>query len=147
MEKIRCVHCKQLKNEDDFSWSNEVKKVRNNRCKKCQRAYSTAHYEKTKNNYLDRQRRNRDRNKKIICDYLKNHSCVDCGESDIVVLQFDHRNPNDKKDVNDGISRGINDKWSIKKLKEEIEKCDVRCANCHIKRHAKENSSYRFNYI
>jgi hypothetical protein len=147
MKKIRCVHCKQLKNENDFSWSNKDNNVRNNRCKECQKEYSTAHYVKTKNNYLDRQRRNRDRNKKIVCDYLKTHPCVDCNESDIVVLQFDHKNPSDKKNVKDGISKGINDKWSIKKLKKEIEKCDVRCANCHIKRHAKENSSYKYNYV
>lgn len=147
MGKIRCVHCKHLKDKDDFSWSNKDKNIRNNRCKECQKAYSTAHYKKNKNNYLDKQRRDRDRNKKFICDYLKIHPCVDCNESDIIVLQFDHKNPNDKKDASEGISRGITDKWSIKRLKEEIEKCDVRCANCHIKRHAKENSNYRYNYI
>lgn len=145
-KQIRCVHCKQMKTENNFSWSNKDKGIRNNRCKECQKAYSTTHYEKTKETYLERQRKNRDRNKKYICDYLSKHPCIDCGESDIVVLQFDHKNPLLKEKYGDIISHGINDKWSMKKLNKEIEKCCVRCANCHIKRHARENQSYRYTY-
>lgn len=142
-KEIRCVHCKNFKDENEFSWSNKTKGVRNNRCKECQKNYSKAHYKENKNNYLDTQRTYRDRNKKFICDYLKEHPCVDCGENDIVVLQFDHINPLEKDDI---IAQGIRDKWSIKKLKGEIEKCEVRCANCHLKRHAKESYSYRYAY-
>jgi DUF4097 and DUF4098 domain-containing protein YvlB len=144
--KIRCVHCKQMKTKDEFSWSNKNKEIRNNRCKECQKNYSKKHYIKNKNNYLDNQRLNRDRNKKFICDYLIEHPCIDCGEKNIIVLQFDHKNPLKKENYYNTISQGITDKWSINKLKLEIEKCDVRCANCHIKRHAKENNNYKYNY-
>lgn len=141
--KIRCVHCKKMKNIDDFSWSNKNKGIRNNRCKECQKVYSRAHYVKNKKDYLDTQRISRDRNKEFICNYLKNHPCVDCGENNIIVLQFDHIDPLEKEDL---VTKGINDKWSIEKIKKEIDKCDIRCANCHLKRHARENHNYRYEY-
>ena len=69
MKKFKCVHCKVPKVEDDFSWSNKTKGVRNNRCKECQKEYSKKHYTSNKSNYIDTQRKYRDRNKKILCDY------------------------------------------------------------------------------
>lgn len=68
----------------------------------------------------------RKRNYTFIENYLKTHSCVDCSESDYVVLEFDHVRGKKK----DNISRMVYGS-SIKSLEEEISKCDVRCANCH----------------
>lgn len=65
--------------------------------------------------------------KKFINDYLLTHPCVDCGERDPVVLEFDHRDPS--------IKEGRVSDMSKQKVGAEIEKCDVRCANCHRKRH------------
>ena len=57
-------------------------------------------------------------------EYLLSHPCVDCGESDPIVLEFDHQR--DKEfDVSAFGSR------SLKKVIAEVEKCQVRCANCH----------------
>jgi hypothetical protein len=55
-------------------------------------------------------------------DYLLTHPCVDCGEADPVVLDFDHIDPATK-------SREV--AWFIRRrdlvgLAEEIEKCEVR---------------------
>lgn len=59
-------------------------------------------------------------------DYLRAHPCVDCGETDIVVLQFDHLR--DKKaDVTQLINSGAT--WAA--IEREIAKCAIRCANCH----------------
>tara|TARA_B100001059_G_C17345016_1_gene337761 strand:- start:65 stop:385 length:321 start_codon:yes stop_codon:yes gene_type:complete len=60
--------------------------------------------------------------------YLANHPCVDCGEDDIRVLEFDHIDPS-QKEFN--ISRGVADGRGLKSIKSEIEKCEVRCCNCH----------------
>ena len=64
----------------------------------------------------------------FVDDYLASHSCIKCGEPDVVVLEFDHRDPSSKiKDV----SKMIQDGNSLIKIAAEIVKCDVLCANCH----------------
>ncbi len=60
--------------------------------------------------------------------YLKEHPCVDCGEPDWRVLEFDHIDPASKSF---SISRGIADGRNIDSIKTEIKKCEVRCCNCH----------------
>jgi hypothetical protein len=70
-----------------------------------------------------------------LLDYLLCHPCVDCGEADPLVLEFDHRDPKLKVAH---ISKLVSNARSWKVVYEEIEKCDVRCANCHNRRHALE---------
>ena len=56
-------------------------------------------------------------------------SCSKCGESDPRCLDFHHRDPTTKSsDVATAIRR-----FGKVKFKEEVEKCDVLCANCHRK--------------
>lgn len=73
-----------------------------------------------------------------VLQYLLEHPCKNCGESDPVVLQFHHRDPNTKEGI---ASKFIHYSWE--KLKAEIEKCDILCANCHIKHHAQELDTWR----
>lgn len=67
------------------------------------------------------------RNREVVLDYLKTHPCVDCGNSDVRVLEFDHV----RGTKIDCVSVGVKDSWSVEKLTQEINKCEVRCANCH----------------
>ncbi len=73
--------------------------------------------------------------KQHIFEHLSKNSCVDCGETDIVVLEFDHRDRNTKVRA---VANLIHDGASLDKLKSEIAKCDIRCANCHRRRTAKQ---------
>lgn len=74
------------------------------------------------------------KNKTLIREHLLLHPCIDCGEDDIRVLEFDHIK--DKElDISIAIQRG----WSSKKLQKEIDKCEVRCANCHRIKTFEEN--------
>lgn len=66
------------------------------------------------------------RMRRIVFDAMKG-GCVDCGNRDIRVLEFDHVRG---KKVN-GISQMIRLGRSVDALKAEISKCDVRCKNCH----------------
>ena len=67
------------------------------------------------------------RNREYIQNYLKTHPCVDCGNSDLRVLDFDH-----VRGLKVGsISNGVKDSWPLEKLQQEIDKCEIRCANCH----------------
>ncbi len=67
------------------------------------------------------------RNATYVRNYLKTHPCVDCNESNPVVLKFDH--VRGIKDI--PIAKAIRRQFSITRLQREIDKCDVRCANCH----------------
>ena len=58
--------------------------------------------------------------------------CARCGENHPATLQFHHRDPQ-KKDFN--LSEAVNDGYSIERIKKEVAKCTVLCANCHAKEH------------
>lgn len=68
------------------------------------------------------------RNQKFIWQYLCKHPCIDCGEKDPIVLDFDHVRGKKKWNVS---RMGSTWTYSLQKIAEEIAKCDVRCANCH----------------
>lgn len=67
--------------------------------------------------------------------HLATHPCIGCRETDFRCLDFDHRNPDEKYR---SISQIIHGALGINVLIKEIAKCDVRCANCHRKKHYSE---------
>lgn len=79
------------------------------------------------------QRNRRDANRRLVWEYKKTHPCVDCGESDPVVLEFDHQ-----RDKKNWIANMLGSNVSHKKILDEIAKCVVRCANCHRRKTAKQ---------
>lgn len=133
----RCTGCGVLKPATEFSLKNKRTGRQSTRCLACVAAASRAHYERNRETYLARARgRTRWTNPKAAykLDYLRTHPCVDCGESDPLLLDFDHRRGETK--VND-VSRLIWErKWEI--VKAEIAKCDVRCVRCHRRKTAQQ---------
>lgn len=69
-------------------------------------------------------------NRRNLIEYLNQHPCIDCGETDIVVLEFDHREPSTKR----AKIANILGSWNWETVMIEIDKCDVRCANDHRRR-------------
>jgi len=63
----------------------------------------------------------------IVDKHKSENPCVDCGEGDPVVLDFDHVRGKKRLDISRMLNRG----FSVSALKLEIEKCEMRCANCH----------------
>tara|TARA_R110000824_G_scaffold75849_3_gene192343 strand:- start:483 stop:845 length:363 start_codon:yes stop_codon:yes gene_type:complete len=98
---------------------------------KDQAAAAKRHYEANKQKVKDRsKKRNREqrkRNKEYIAFVKSMLSCVDCGESNPVLLDFDH--VRGKKTTN--VSDMGNQSYSIQTIQKEIDKCEPRCANCH----------------
>jgi hypothetical protein len=83
-------------------------------------------------NKEDRQKQQeayRNKNHEKMWDYLTTKSCHDCGIKDPRVLEFDHLPEYEKRfDIARAIA-GSTRSWKL--ILEEIEKCDVICANCH----------------
>jgi len=73
----------------------------------------------------------------FIAAYKLERGCIDCGyRENSVALEFDHRDPSMKRKA---ISAMFS--YSREHLLEELDKCDVRCANCHrIKTHRLKQS-------
>ncbi len=69
--------------------------------------------------------------------YFSTHPCCDCGETDPLVLEFDHLR--DKR-FNIGSALPYRNWESILA---EIEKCEVVCANCHRRRTGRRLGSVR----
>ena len=74
-------------------------------------------------------------------NYLEEHPCSDCGEKDVLVLEFDHL---ENKSFN--IAAGMRyRKWDL--VLAEIAKCEVVCANCHRRRTARRSGTHRLRWI
>ncbi len=101
------------------------------RCRICGRSENEVRFEKHRGVCIEcRHKQKMERVYKIkeeYYSYLETCSCKHCGIRNPLVLQFHHRE-NDKVL---GISEMINRGYSWKKIKLEIDKCDVYCANCH----------------
>ena len=140
MSKI-CTICKVNKDLEDFSKSPKAKDGRNTQCKEClnkkrRKKYNEDPEYKEKKDQSVKDGINAKR--EFVYQYLLEHPCVDCGEDDPVVLEFDHRG-----DKVDSISE-LMVRRGLEVLKEEIKKCDVRCANCHRKKTAKDFNYYNY---
>ena len=115
-------------------------------CWECQRAYSREHYRRNKVRHNERRYANQLRykaeNRKNVFEYLLAHSCVDCGESDPLVLEFDHVRGEKSGNISVMVASGLS--WG--RIRREIEKCDVRCANCHRRKTARDFKWFRSDF-
>jgi hypothetical protein len=95
-------------------------------------AHSRAYYQRNKEACKAASRKRKLRAAEWLKNYKATLSCIRCGENHPACLQFHHRNPNEKKaDLGLAVGNG----WNIERIMKEIEKCDVLCANCHLKEH------------
>lgn len=88
----------------------------------------------------ERQRWYRHQKALAVYQYLTEHPCVDCGEADPIVLEFDHV----RGEKRHGVKRMLAGTYSLKAVMEEIAKCEVRCANCHRRITALRGDFYRY---
>jgi hypothetical protein len=76
----------------------------------------------------------------FIQEYLSDKGCSDCGEIDITVLTFDHVRGEKKYNISNMITKGL----SLRTIQQELEKTEVVCFNCHMRREQKRRGFNRF---
>jgi hypothetical protein len=132
-----CAKCGCLKAAGDFNRNKWKKDGLQHYCRDCHRRSVVQSQRTHRDAFLRRQRRYNDRKRneirRNIFDYLRAHPCVDCGESDVLVLDFDHR-----RDKEHAISQLVCSNKSWGEILREIEKCEIRCANCHRRKTARQ---------
>jgi hypothetical protein len=113
-----------MENKDELMFNKKHGKPQSV-CKKCHSVYRKEHYRKNKEKYIKKASLNKEKYRKEYYDWLSQKSCMDCGNSDIRVLEQDHIR--DKK-FNIAKMVGV---VSLKTLMNELDKCEIVCANCH----------------
>lgn len=98
-------------------------------CKDCVAVYDKVRYPKDKPKIRANTKRYIQRNRQYLRQIKTDSICVDCGENDPVVLEFDHLN-NKIGNIADVVGRA----WGIEKIRKEMAKCEIVCANCHRRR-------------
>jgi hypothetical protein len=94
---------------------------------------------KDKARLYEAQKRHRIKIRAKLLEFLLEKCCVDCGEKDPVVLDFDHRDGRTKFKI---IGKMLSGHYSWKSVHSEIQKCDIRCANCHRRKTYREQKSW-----
>ena len=141
MEVKTCTKCSVEKTIDCFNFKNKSENKRHSSCQDCTRRNTKNHYGNNKGYYIKKvYARNivvRTNNLQFVMDFLKQNPCVDCGETDPIVLEFDHLSDK-RKEVSYMVGAG----FSLDSIKKEIAKCEVRCCNCHRRKTAKQLNWY-----
>jgi hypothetical protein len=123
----RCARCGQEKSLNDFA-----KKRRNDHqpyCRPCQAEYHREHYRKNSAAYMAAAKRRLGRMRELL-RIAKDKPCADCGlRYPYYVMDFDHRVAEEKQA---NITEFLY--FSEEALRQEIDKCDVVCANRHRQR-------------
>jgi len=86
----------------------------------------------------ERTQRRRTERREWVAERKASKGCARCGESDPDVLDFHHQDT-DRKD--EKVSRLVLQEVPKERLRSEMEKCEVLCANCHRREHVSPSSA------
>jgi hypothetical protein len=130
-----------MKPIENFAWRRRERGQRDTFCRPCRSAYGKEHYAANRPRYIEQARIQKERlmleRTAYLIEYFQSHPCVECGEADPIVLEFDHL-----RDKSFAIGPELA-KRSWRAILDEIEKCEVVCANCHRRRTAHRRGSVR----
>jgi len=129
-----CTACKQSRPTSEFNRRARSADGLQNVCRACNRQrarrYYAEHREAHIRTIMGRKAARRAACLEVVGAHLLANPCVDCGEADPRVLDFDHRE-GVVKDAE--VLRLAQDGYAVERVRAEIAKCDVRCRNCHAK--------------
>ena len=99
------------------------------------REYRRKWYAKNRKSEIGHVKRRKLEIRKWLKEYKKTLKCSRCSENHPATIDFHHK---DKSEKDQDISYFVAFGYSIDRIKREIEKCDILCANCHRKEHYKK---------
>src|SRR3990167_5326726 len=128
-----CSKCQLEKPEDDYRLKNKTTGERRHICKGCVKIYASEHYQKNKEAYLTRTKRDKKKESQKDLELLMElkRSCCKCGFSHFAALDFHHIDPSIKDFTISKMSSRV-------KIREEAKKCIILCSNCHRIHHWNE---------
>lgn len=91
--------------------------------------YRRKWYQQNKKRFCSKTKERVKRNRRWIAEYKLKCKCEVCNANHPAILQFHHKDPTKKLTEIGRVSKAG---WSIEKIKEEIDKCRILCANCHF---------------
>jgi hypothetical protein len=136
-----CSRCLAQKPVEDFAWRRKQRGQRDSFCRSCRSAYGKEHYAANRQRYITQARLQKQRlaleRTLYLIDFFRTHACVECGEDDPIVLEFDHL-----RDKSFCIGLELS-RRSWRSILDEMKKCEVVCANCHRRRTARRRGALR----
>lgn len=126
-----CTACQQVKPVEEFGKHSRRKDGLQAECKPCRNSYNRTYYTDNKPAQIVRVRDRAAAQRKLLKEYiweLKSKPCTDCGNTfHPFVMDFDHVRGKKVTDLNALVGSAC----SLKKVQEEIDKCELVCSNCH----------------
>jgi hypothetical protein len=99
-DRLKCYMCGELKPAADFAWRLKKAGRRDSFCRPCRVIYSRKYYLANKQRYIARAAKAKRKialeRTRYLLEFFKSHPCTDCGETDPIVLEFDHVDPSTK---------------------------------------------------
>ena len=139
-----CIRCNQWKEESEFNLRDLKRNLLQYVCRQCQQEQGRERYAKLKDRVKEINNNARLKSKGaaivFVQEYLAQNPCTERGETDITVLTFDHVRGEKKYDISNMIQHA----YGLDTIKKELEKTEVVCFNCHMRREQKRRGSWRF---
>ena len=107
-------------------------------CRDCFSAYFRERGARHREQSAAARRRRREAARAFIREHLAEHPCADCGEEDLLVLEFDHHRGEKDQEIARLLAGA-----RLERLRREVERCEVVCVNCHRRRTATRAGSFR----
>lgn len=137
-----CTRCKEDKELSQFGKSGTRF---SSWCKSCHSEYYRLNRDRHKKSMILWEKRRNKELRDIVINRMID-GCIDCGQKNILTLEFDHKDGKEKREHS--IAKLMNSRCSPERLIQELDKCEVRCANCHrIKTSYETWNSWRLEYL
>jgi hypothetical protein len=143
-----CRRCSKRRQKKFYYASKQFKDGLDNWCKVCKNDAHVKWRTANRGKYRGYMSTNRSKRAlpyvKFLVEYLEAHPCVDCTESNVLVLQFDH--VRGVKSFELGVMSVLVAKTLVE-VAREVRKCDVRCANCHQLRSLTVRRTMKYKWV